>query len=80
MDIELLEKKDFLNVEEAVVLFKLSRRKLLRLIKEEEIPFIAMYRTRRLIIKDELIKYLEKPGVKEALANGKSRTKKRFEA
>lgn len=41
---------------------------------------MAMYGTRKLIIKDEFIKYLKKPGVKEGLVNGKPRTKKRLEA
>ena len=34
----------------------------------------------KLIIKDEFIKYLNTPGIKEGLANGEPRTKKRLEA
>lgn len=79
MNKELIEGKDFLTVIETAELYNLSRRKLFRLVKQENLPFMAMYGTRKLIIKDEFIKYLQKPGVKEGLANGKPRTKKRFE-
>ena len=72
--------KDFLTVIETAEYFGLSRRKLFRLAEEKNLPFMAMYGTRKLIIKDEFIKYLKKPGVKEGLANGKPRTKKRLEA
>ena len=75
-----LEDKDFLTVIETAEYFGLSRRKLFRLSEEKNLPFMAMYGTRKLIIKDEFIKYLKKPGVKEGLANGKPRTKKRLEA
>ena len=75
-----LEDKDFLTVIETTELFGLSRRKMFRLVEEEKLPFLAMYGTRKLIIKDEFIKYLRQPGVKEGLANGKPRTKKRLEA
>ncbi len=73
-----LEGKDFLTVIETAEFFGLSRRKLFRLVEEKNLPFMAMYGTRKLIIKDEFIKYLQKPEVKEGLANGKPRTKKRF--
>lgn len=76
----LLIEKDTLTVAETAELFKLSRRKLFRLAEEENLPFMAYYGTRKLIIKDEFTKYLEQPGVKEGLANGKPRTKKRLEA
>ena len=75
-----LEDKDFLTVIETAEFFGLSRRKLFRLVEEENLPFLAMYGTRKLVIKDEFKKYLRKPGVKEELANGKPRTKKRLEA
>jgi len=75
-----LADKDFLTVIETAEYFGLSRRKLFRLAKEKNLPFMAMYGTRKLIIKDEFIKYLKKLGVKEGLANGKPRTKKRLEA
>ena len=79
MNKELIEGKDFLTVIETAELYNLSRRKMFRLVKQENLPFMAMYGTRKLIIKDEFIKYLRKPGIKEGLANGKPRTKKRFE-
>lgn len=75
-----LENKDFLTVIETAELFGLSRRKLFRLVKEDNLPFMALYGTRKLVIKDEFIKYLGKPGVKEGLANGEPRTKKGLEA
>lgn len=78
-----LEDKDFLTVIETAEFFGLSRRKMFRLVElveEENLPFMAMYGTRKLIIKDEFKKYLKRPGVKEGLANGKPRTKKRLEA
>lgn len=80
MNKPLLEDKDFLTVIETAEFFGLSRRKLFRLVEEDNLPFMAMYGTRKLIIKDEFIKYLGNPGVKEGLANGKPRTKKRLEA
>ena len=79
MNKPLLENKDFLTVIETAEFFGLSRRKLFRLVEEANLPFMAMYGTRKLIIKDEFIKYLGRVGVKEGLANGKPRTKKRFE-
>lgn len=79
MNKELIEGKDFLTVIETAELYNLSRRKMFRLVKQENLPFIAMYGTRKLIIKDEFIKYLKKTGIKEGLENGKPRTKKRFE-
>lgn len=74
-----LTDKDFLTVIETAEFFGLSRRKMFRLTEEKNLPFMAMYGTRKLIIKEEFIKYLNKPGIKEGLANGKPRTKKRFE-
>lgn len=80
MEKTLLEEKDLLTVIETAEFFGLSRRKLFRLIKEDNLSFMAMYGTRKLIIKDEFIKYLGRVGVKAGLANGKPRTKKRLEA
>ncbi|MDO4306986.1 MAG: excisionase [Eubacteriales bacterium] len=55
------EQKDILNQEEAIVYFGLSRRKFYKLLKEgKNIPFMAMYGSRRLIIRTEFAKYLEK--------------------
>ena len=56
-----IDEKDILNQEETIVLFELSRRKFYKLLKEgKDIPFIAMYGSRRLILRTEFIKYLEK--------------------
>lgn len=55
------EQKDILNQEEVIVYFGLSRRKFYKLLKEgKNIPFMAMYGSRRLIIRTEFAKYLEK--------------------
>lgn len=55
------EQKDILNQEEAIVHFGLSRRKFYKLLKEgKNIPFMAMYGSRKLIIRTEFAKYLEK--------------------
>ena len=71
------DEKKLLTVREAITAFGLSRRKMFRLAETEGLSFMAYYGTRKLIIRDEFIKYLEKPGVKEKLTNG---TKKRLEA
>ena len=68
-----------MTVIETAEFYGLSRRKLFRLVEEKNLPFLAMYGTRKLIIKAEFVKYLNKPGIKEGLANGKPRTKKRQE-
>ena len=55
------EQKDILNQEEAIVYFGLSRRKFYKLLKEgKNTPFMAMYGSRRLTIRTEFAKYLEK--------------------
>ena len=55
------EQKDILNQEEAIVYFGLSRRKFYKLLKEgKDTPFMAMYGSRRTIIRTEFAKYLEK--------------------
>lgn len=54
-----LSKKDVLNPQEAIELFVLSRRKFYALLKSEaELEFLAMYGTRKLIIRTEFEKYL----------------------
>ena len=52
-----LHDKDFLTVIETAELFGLSRRKMFRLTSQSGLPFMAKYGTRKLIIKDEFIKY-----------------------
>ena len=75
-----LEDKELLTVAETAECFKLSRRKHFRLTENRHLPFLAMYGSRKLVIRDEFVKYLNKPGVKEELANGKPMKKKRCEA
>lgn len=75
-----LAEKDYLTVIETAELFHLSRRKLFRLVEKPNLPFMALYGTRKLVIKAEFMKYLGQPGVKEVLANGEPRTKKRLKA
>ena len=47
-----LEDKDFFTVIEIEEFFGLSRRKMFRLVEEENLPFKATYGTRKLVIKD----------------------------
>ena len=55
-----LAEKDVLNPQEAIELFVLSRRKFYALLQsEEELEFLAMYGTRKLIIRTEFDKYLK---------------------
>lgn len=72
-----LQDKDFLTVEDTAEFFELSKTKLYKFVKQENLPFIAKYKNRKLIIKDEFVKYLEKNNLKEDLARGKLWTKKR---
>lgn len=69
--------KDFLNPEEAIELFSLSRRKFYRLIKEEkQLWFMALYGSRKLIIRGEFEKYLEaNPEIKKELKNASRKNK-----
>ena len=56
----ILEEKDILNPNEAIELFVLSRRKFYKLLKENrKLGFLAMYGSRKLIIRSEFQKYLE---------------------
>ena len=72
-----LAEKDILNPEEAIELFGLSRRKFYRLIKEErQLGFVALYGSRRLIIRGEFEKYLKtNTEVKEGLKNASRKNK-----
>lgn len=55
-----LEEKDFLNPNEAIDLFGLSRRKFYKLLqKNKKLDFVAMYGTRRLIVKGDFERYLK---------------------
>ncbi|MCI9083835.1 MAG: DNA-binding protein [Lachnospiraceae bacterium] len=72
-----LAEKDVLNPEETIALFGLSRRKFYRLIKEEKrLGFVALYGSRKLIIRGEFEKYLKtNPEVKEGLKNASRKNK-----
>ena len=72
-----MRKRIFLNPEEAIELFNLNRRKFYRLIKEgKQLGFIALYGSRRLIIRGEFEKYLKaNPEIKEGLKNTSRKNK-----
>ena len=55
----ILKEKDILNPNEAIELFVLSRRKFYKLLKENrKLGLLAMYGSRKLIIRSEFQKYL----------------------
>lgn len=68
-----LSEKDVLNPSEAAEFYDLSRRKFFRMLDEADgLPFVAMYKTRKLIIRSEFEAYLRfHPETKEALKNGR---------
>lgn len=68
-----LAEKDVLNPSEAAEFYDLSRRKFFRMLDETDgLPFVAMYKTRKLIIRSEFEAYLRfHPETKEALKNGR---------
>ena len=70
-----LEDKSIFNPEEAIVFYDLSSRKFKKLLEgEEELPFVAFFKTRKIIIRDEFEEYMEEhPEIMEDLKNGKAR-------
>ena len=55
-----LDTKSTFIPEEAIEFYELSRRKLKRFLEEnEELPFVAYYKKRKVIIRDEFEKYME---------------------
>lgn len=70
-----LEEKEIFNPEEAIEFYDLSRRKFRRLLEEkEELPFVAFFGKRKIIIRSEFENYLEgNPDMGEGLKNGKKR-------
>ena len=68
-----LAEKETLNPGETAALYNLSRRKFFRLLQsDEKFPFLAYYKERKLIIRNEFEKYLEShPEMKEGLKNGR---------
>lgn len=69
-----LEHKSIFNTEEAIAFYDLSRRKFKRMLEgDEELPFIAYFRKRKLIVRDEFETYMtENPDIMEGLKNGKA--------
>lgn len=69
----MLEDKSIFNTEEAILFYDLSRRKFKKLLEgDEELPFIALFRKRKIIIRSEFEEYMEKnPEIMEDLKNGK---------
>ena len=65
----ILAEKDFLNPEEAIEMYGLSRRKFYRLLKEKKNnSFTALYGSRRLVIRKEFEKYLdENPAIAKSI-------------
>lgn len=68
-----MEEKDLFTAEEAIEYYGLSRRKFIQLLNSDErLPFVALYRTRKLIIRSEYERYMdEHPEVKEEIRNGR---------
>ena len=68
-----LQDKEYFNPSEAAEFYGLSKRKFFRMLAETEgLPFVSMYRTRKLIIRSEFEAFLKShPETKEALKNGK---------
>lgn len=77
-----LGEKEYLNPGEAAVHWNLSRRKFFKFLEDDHLPFVALYGTRKLIIRAAFDKYLhDNPRKKVELANGEANnTKKRLEA
>ncbi len=69
-----LESKSIFNPEEAIVFYNLSRRKFKKLLDEQkDLSFVAFFRTRKLILREEFERYMaENPEIREELKNGKS--------
>lgn len=69
-----LADKEVFNPSEAAEFYGLSRRKFFRLLNEtDRLPFVAMYKTRKLIIRSEFEAFLRfHPETKEELKNGRA--------
>ena len=62
-----LNKKVYLNPQEAIELYSLSARKFYRLIKNDQV-FLGSYNKRKIIVRTAFEDYLKEPGNMEALA------------
>ena len=69
-----LADKEVFNPSEAAEFYDLSRRRFFRMLDETDgFPFVAMYKTRKLIIRSEFEAFLRfHPETKEALKNGRA--------
>ena len=71
-----LQEKGILNPAETAELYDFSVRKLSRLLKQKNLPFVLMYNKRKLVDRREFDEYLRlRPELKESLRNGESRYK-----
>lgn len=73
-----LEDKSIFNPEETVLFYDLSHRKFKRLIDmDDELPFVALFRTRKIILRKEFEKYMEEnPEIMEGLKSANVLSKK----
>lgn len=72
-----LGEKEYLNPQEAIKYWNLSNRKFYAFLKKGPYEFIALYGTRKLILRAEFDRYLKThPEVKEGLANGRPNKKR----
>ncbi len=72
-----LGEKEYLNPQEAIKHWNLSNRKFYAFLKKGPYEFIALYGTRKLILRAEFDRYLKMhPEVKEGLANGRPNKKR----
>ena len=66
-----LQEKGTLNPAETAELYDFSVRKLSRLLKQKNLPFVLMYNKRKLVDRREFDEYLRlRPELKESLRNG----------
>ena len=71
-----LQEKGILNPAETAELYDFSVRKLSRLLKQKNLPFVLMYNKRKLVDRREFDEYLRlRPELKESLRNGEPRYK-----
>ncbi len=76
-----LMEKATLNQEETAKLYDFSRRKLFRLLKQRNLPFVVMYNKRKLIDREKFETYLRfRPELKKDLRNGEPPNRKEFQS